>query len=106
MHFDLLELGETALRLGVGLLLGSAIGFERQWNQKMAGLRTNALVALGAAGWTELVPAGSTAGDAVKPHGARKLGGRGRRPDRRLGVGHASPDRCGAAVVGRLHLNF
>ena len=37
MHFDLLELGETALRLGVGLLLGSAIGFERQWNQKMAG---------------------------------------------------------------------
>ena len=51
MHFDLLELGETALRLGVALLLGSAIGFERQWNQKMAGLRTNALVALGAAGF-------------------------------------------------------
>lgn len=51
MHFDLLELGEAALRLGVALLLGSAIGFERQWNQKMAGLRTNALVALGAAGF-------------------------------------------------------
>lgn len=51
MHFDLVELGETALRLGVALLLGSAIGFERQWNQKMAGLRTNALVALGAAGF-------------------------------------------------------
>ncbi|MDO8973961.1 MgtC/SapB family protein [Reyranella sp.] len=51
MHFDLFELGETALRLGVALLLGSAIGFERQWNQKMAGLRTNALVALGAAGF-------------------------------------------------------
>lgn len=64
------------------------------------------LVALGAAGWTGLVPAGSTAGDAVKPRGARRLGGRGRRPDRRLGVGHASPDGCDSAVVGRLHLNF
>ena len=39
------------LRLGCALLLGSAIGFERQWRQKMAGLRTNALVALGAAGF-------------------------------------------------------
>ena len=37
--------------LGLALLLGSAIGFERQWHQKMAGLRTNALVALGAAGF-------------------------------------------------------
>jgi MgtC family len=33
------------------LVLGSAIGFERQWNQKMAGLRTNALVALGSCGF-------------------------------------------------------
>ncbi len=38
-------------RLTVALLLGSAIGFERQWHQKMAGLRTNALVALGACGF-------------------------------------------------------
>src|ERR1700749_2307183 len=42
---------EPALRLGLALLLGSAIGFERQWHQKMAGLRTNALVALGASGF-------------------------------------------------------
>jgi putative Mg2+ transporter-C (MgtC) family protein len=42
---------QAVLRLGVALLLGSAIGFERQWNQKMAGLRTNALVALGACGF-------------------------------------------------------
>jgi len=33
----------------VGLLLGAAIGFERQWRQRLAGLRTNALVSLGAA---------------------------------------------------------
>src|SRR5271154_396107 len=38
-------------RLGLALALGSVIGFERQWNQKMAGLRTNALVALGACGF-------------------------------------------------------
>jgi putative Mg2+ transporter-C (MgtC) family protein len=51
MHFDLASLGEAALRLGLGVLLGCAIGIERQWHQKMAGLRTNALVALGAAGF-------------------------------------------------------
>ena len=37
--------------MGTALLLGAAIGFERQWHQKMAGLRTNALVALGACGF-------------------------------------------------------
>jgi putative Mg2+ transporter-C (MgtC) family protein len=42
---------EIAIRLAVALLLGSLIGFERQWHQKMAGLRTNALVALGASGF-------------------------------------------------------
>jgi putative Mg2+ transporter-C (MgtC) family protein len=51
MHLDLTGLGDPALRLTVALLLGCAIGFERQWNQKMAGLRTNALVALGACGF-------------------------------------------------------
>jgi putative Mg2+ transporter-C (MgtC) family protein len=38
-------------RLSVALLLGSVIGFERQWHQKMAGLRTNALGALGSCGF-------------------------------------------------------
>jgi putative Mg2+ transporter-C (MgtC) family protein len=42
---------EIAARLAIALLLGSLIGFERQWHQKMAGLRTNALVALGAGGF-------------------------------------------------------
>jgi putative Mg2+ transporter-C (MgtC) family protein len=51
MTFDPGELLPTALRLAVALLLGSAIGVERQWYQKMAGLRTNALVALGACGF-------------------------------------------------------
>lgn len=51
MAFDASAFADSALRLTVALLLGSAIGFERQWNQKMAGLRTNALVALGACGF-------------------------------------------------------
>lgn len=38
---------EFALRLGLALLLGTAIGFEREWRQKSAGLRTNALVCMG-----------------------------------------------------------
>src|ERR1700692_1413264 len=45
------EIMESVGRLGVALGLGSVIGFERQWHQKMAGLRTNALVALGSCGF-------------------------------------------------------
>ncbi len=39
---------QFALNNAVGLLLGAVIGLERQWRQRNAGLRTNALVALGA----------------------------------------------------------
>src|SRR5215469_608308 len=42
---------EIAIRLGIALLVGAVIGFERQWRQRMAGLRTNALVSIGAAGF-------------------------------------------------------
>lgn len=40
---------EIFTNLASAVLLGSLIGFERQWRQRMAGLRTNTLVALGAA---------------------------------------------------------
>jgi putative Mg2+ transporter-C (MgtC) family protein len=39
---------EFVLRLGAALLLGVCVGLERQWRQRMAGTRTNALVAAGA----------------------------------------------------------
>lgn len=39
----------TTLSLGAAFLLGGLIGFERQWRQRLAGLRTNTLVAIGAA---------------------------------------------------------
>ena len=38
-----------AIRLALALILGALIAAERQWRQRMAGLRTNALVAAGAA---------------------------------------------------------
>lgn len=37
------------LHLTLAVALGAIIGAERQWRQRMAGLRTNALVATGAA---------------------------------------------------------
>lgn len=37
-----------AWRLTAALLLGAVVGVERQWRQRMAGTRTNALVAAGA----------------------------------------------------------
>ena len=39
---------DFAVRLLVGALFGSAIGFERQWRQRSAGLQTSALVTTGA----------------------------------------------------------
>src|ERR1700728_877380 len=40
---------EFLIRLGSALLMGVCVGLERQWRQRMAGARTNALVAAGAA---------------------------------------------------------
>lgn len=43
-----MTLFEFTLRLLIAFALGAAIGTERQWRQRMAGLRTNMLVCLGA----------------------------------------------------------
>lgn len=44
----MLTIFEFTLRLSFAFALGAAIGMERQWRQRMAGLRTNILVAVGA----------------------------------------------------------
>ncbi len=44
-----MTLDHAVLNLAFALVLGGAIGFERQWRQRLAGLRTNTLVCLGAA---------------------------------------------------------
>jgi putative Mg2+ transporter-C (MgtC) family protein len=51
---------QFTLRLVTALLLGAAVGMERQWRQPMAGTRTNGLVAYGAAAF---VMAGSLLAD-------------------------------------------
>lgn len=66
---------EMLLRLGTGVALGTAIGFERQYRARMAGLRTNALVA-----------AGSTLFVLLSAHGFG-------------GLGAADPTRVAAQVV-------
>ncbi len=44
----------TLLALSVAFVLGTAIGFERQWRQRNAGLRTTVLVAVGGAAFADL----------------------------------------------------
>lgn len=44
----MLSIFQFSLRLFTALVLGAGIGVERQWRQRMAGLRTNTLVSLGA----------------------------------------------------------
>jgi putative Mg2+ transporter-C (MgtC) family protein len=48
-NFDLVSLLDTLVSLTAAFILGGLIGFERQYRQRTAGLRTNVLVALGAA---------------------------------------------------------
>lgn len=47
----MIEHVDIAFNLLMAVLLGGAVGFERQWRQRLAGLRTNTLVALGAASY-------------------------------------------------------
>jgi putative Mg2+ transporter-C (MgtC) family protein len=44
----------TVVALAVAFVLGTGIGFERQWRQRNAGMRTNVLVAVGAAAFSDL----------------------------------------------------
>jgi len=48
---ETLSLLQACINMVIALMLGALIGSERQMRQRMAGLRTNALVALGAAGF-------------------------------------------------------
>lgn len=48
-NINLVSLADSALSLTTAFILGSLIGLERQYRQRTAGLRTNVLVAVGAA---------------------------------------------------------
>ena len=51
---DIAVFSRTGLALLTAFALGGLIGFERQWRQRSAGLRTNVLVAVGAAAFVDL----------------------------------------------------
>jgi putative Mg2+ transporter-C (MgtC) family protein len=57
---------ELAGRLALGLVLGAAIGFEREMHRQPAGFRTHSLVALGSALFT-IISAYGFAGSIVDP---------------------------------------
>ncbi|WP_426246410.1 MgtC/SapB family protein [Pseudomonas sp. TWR3-1-1] len=48
-NINLISLVDTLVSLSAAFILGGLIGFERQYRQRTAGLRTNVLVAVGAA---------------------------------------------------------
>jgi putative Mg2+ transporter-C (MgtC) family protein len=49
MQMTDISIGTFEHRLLLAFVLGTIIGFERQWRHKLAGVKTNALVAGGAA---------------------------------------------------------
>jgi putative Mg2+ transporter-C (MgtC) family protein len=53
-RFDSAALVNTCISLGVAFILGNLIGLERQLRQRTAGLRTNTLVAVGAAVFVDM----------------------------------------------------
>ena len=58
-----MSIEQAALNLAVAFCLRALIGFERQWRNRLAGLRTSTLVALGAASFVvfeALVPEGAS----------------------------------------------
>ncbi len=64
-QFNLTALIDSLISLTTAFLLGSLIGYERQFRQRTAGLRTNALVAIASAVFVDLAfrldgPAGAT----------------------------------------------
>jgi len=64
--FHLPEFLNTFVGLTIAFVLGTAIGAERQWKQRSAGLRTNVLVALGACAFVDVAMALTGAPGAVK----------------------------------------
>lgn len=53
-HIDLASLLDTLVSLAAAFALGAMIGLERQYRQRTAGLRTNVLVAVGAAVFVDM----------------------------------------------------
>jgi putative Mg2+ transporter-C (MgtC) family protein len=59
-----MDLATFVMRVGEALVLGAIMGLERQWHQRMAGTRTNALVATAASAFSMI---GVLANDSQEP---------------------------------------
>lgn len=70
----MIDFSAAALRLALALAFGAVIGVEREWRMKQAGLKTMALVAMGAAAFAMMSDT--------------------------FGPGNANPGQIAAAVVG------
>jgi putative Mg2+ transporter-C (MgtC) family protein len=64
--FQLYDFLDTLVSLATAFVLGTLIGAERQYRQRTAGLRTNVLVAVGAAAFVDLAMHLDGAGGAVR----------------------------------------
>ncbi|ETR75333.1 methyltransferase [Afipia sp. P52-10] len=64
--FQLLDFLDTLVSLAVAFVLGTLIGVERQYRLRAAGLRTNVLVAVGAAAFVDLAMRLDGSGGAVR----------------------------------------
>ena len=64
--FQLYDFFDTLVSLTVAFVLGTLIGAERQYRQRTAGLRTNVLVAVGAAAFVDLAMHLTAADGAVR----------------------------------------
>ena len=53
-NLDFTSLADTVFSVSAAFVLGGLIGLERQWRQRTAGLRTNALVAVAAAVFVDM----------------------------------------------------
>ncbi len=60
------NMADTLISLAAAFILGGLIGFERQYRQRTAGLRTNVLVALGAAIFVDIANNLSASDGAVR----------------------------------------
>lgn len=65
---------DISLRIMVAIALGAAIGLERQWRLRTAGIRTNALVSVGSVLFVALGPIGiqGSRDPALIPHVSRR----------------------------------
>lgn len=54
INIDINSLADTFISLTTAFILGAIIGLERQYRQRTAGLRTNVLVAVGAAAFVDM----------------------------------------------------